>query len=219
MKYIKLFENFKESELLINAADKKGEMIVRELEKPEPNLNRVRELIISGANVDWKGRGTSTKDGYSALNLCAADNYLEFAKMLIDAGADVNVQGSDDGKTALHNCAYMNYPEFAKMLIDAGADVNVQTSLGSTALHMCAYEKGREIAKQMLIAKMLIDAGVDVNVQNSVGSTALHVSAYENDLELTKMLLDAGADKTISNDVGLPYEIADNQELKELLQP
>jgi len=39
MKYIKLFENFKESELLINAADKKGEMIVRELEKPEPNLN------------------------------------------------------------------------------------------------------------------------------------------------------------------------------------
>ena len=68
MKYIKLFENFEEHELMNTSSDKKGEMIVRELEKPEPNIELVRELITSGANLDWQGRGNSTKDGYSAYS-------------------------------------------------------------------------------------------------------------------------------------------------------
>jgi hypothetical protein len=39
-------------ELMIIPPNKKGEMIVRELEKPEPNLNLVRDLIYQGANLE-----------------------------------------------------------------------------------------------------------------------------------------------------------------------
>ena len=67
---------------------------------------------------------------------------------------------------------------------------------------------------------MLIDAGADLNIQRNDGSTALHVCAKENRLEIARMLIDAGTDKTIHNNDGeLPYELADTQELKELLKP
>jgi hypothetical protein len=145
MKYIRLFENFEDYdpyELMITPPNKKSEMLVQEINKREPNLNLVSDLIVLGANLDWQ---------------------------------------NNDGWTALHWCAYFNHPEIAKMLLDAGADVNIQ---------------------------------------DEDGYTALHVSAFNNRIEITQVLIDAGADKTIYNNDGeLPYELADTQELKELLKP
>ena len=145
MKYLKLFEDFNDYdpyELMITPPNKKGEMLIDEIQKPEPNLNLVSDLITLGANVDWQ------------------DNV---------------------GSTALHWCAYKNRSEIARMLIDAGADVNIQEEYGTTALHRCAMY---------------------------------------NHPEMLRMLIDAGADKTIPTNNGeLPYELADTQELKELLQP
>ena len=178
MKYIKLFENFEDYdpyELMITPPNKKAEMLIDEIRKPEPNLNLVGDLILIGANVDWQ---------------------------------------NNDGWTALHVCAYKNRPEILRMLIDAGADVNIQDNDGWTALHVCAYKNRPEILR------MLIDAGADLNMQDNRGRTPLQYCVDWNHSRIAKMLIDAGADKTIPNNNGtLPYELADTQELKELLQP
>ena len=115
MKYLKLFENFDSYdpyELMIIPPNKKGEMIVEELRKVEPNLNLVNDLIVLGANLDWKDDTDRT-----ALDWCAWKNHPEIARMLLDAGADVNIQGVF-GSTALHMCVSYNHLEIAKMLID-----------------------------------------------------------------------------------------------------
>jgi len=44
--------------------------------------------------------------------------------MLIDAGANINVQG-DEGDTPLHMAAYYGEIKIARMLIDAGADETI----------------------------------------------------------------------------------------------
>ena len=103
---------------------------------------------------------------------------------------------------------------FVNDLIAIGANLDWQDNFGETALHLCARWNSPEIAR------MLIDAGADVNIQRNDGSTALHVCAKENLLEIARMLIDARTDKTIHNNDGeLPYELADTQELKELLKP
>ena len=99
-------------------------------------------------------------------------------------------------------------------LIALGANLDWQDKDGRIALHCCAIKNSPEIAK------MLIDAGADISILNNNGSTALHMCAYWNSTEIARMLINAGADKTIPNNNGkLPYELADTQELKELLKP
>ena len=141
MKYLKLFENFEDYdpyELMIIPPNKKTEMIVSELEKLEPNLNLVSDLIVLGANLDWQD-----EYGWTALHLCAIINHLEIARMLVDAGADMNIQ-DNDGWTALHRCAYWNHLEIARMLIDAGADMNIRNNDGKLPYE---FTKSKELKK------------------------------------------------------------------------
>ena len=139
---------------------------------------------------------------------------LNLVNDLIVLGANLDWQ-DEDGLTALHRCVFWNHPDIARMLIDAGADVNFQRNDGESALHECAYWNRPKIAR------VLIDAGADLNLRESYyGLTTLHMCAWKNHPEIARMLLDAGADKTISDNEGrLPYELAQTQELKKLLQP
>ena len=177
MKYLRLFENFEDYdpyELMIIPPNKKGEMLVSEVEKPEPNLNLVRDLITLGANLDWQDNR-----GWTALHWCAIRNHPEIARMLIEAGADVNIQDKY-GMTALHRCAYHNHPEIARMLVDAGADVNIQHNGGYTALHWCAYANHSEIAR------MLVDAGADKTIPNNDGKLPYELASSQELEELLK---------------------------------
>jgi ankyrin repeat protein len=162
MKYIKLFESFEEYdpyELMIIPPNKKAEMLIQEIKKKDKaNLNLVNDLIVLGANLDWQDTA-----GWTALHFCASRNHPEIARMLIDAGADLNIQDTDDDWTALHWCAIHNHPEIAKMLIDAGADLNIQDTDGSTALHYCADQNHPELLR------MLISAGADKTIPTNDG--------------------------------------------------
>jgi ankyrin repeat protein len=142
MKYIKLFENFEDYdpyELMITPPNKKGEMIIDEIRKPEPNLNIVRDLILLGANLDWQNEA-----GKTALHMCAIYNHPEITRMLLDAGADVNIQGND-GSTALHWCAINNRPEILGLLIDAGADKTISDNEGKLPYEFADRKEFKEL--------------------------------------------------------------------------
>ena len=128
MKYLKLFENFDSYdpyELMIIPPNKKAEMIVGEITKSKPNLNLVSDLIVLGANLDWQDE----KWGWTPLHWAARAGKIEIVRMLIDAGANVNVQ-TNGGSTPLHEAVRYGSVEIVRMLIDAGADVNLQDEDG-----------------------------------------------------------------------------------------
>jgi ankyrin repeat protein len=175
MKYLRLFEDFDSYdpyELMITPPNKKAEMLMQEIEKDEPNLNLVRDLITLGANLDWQDTY-----GWTALHRCASWNHPEIARMLIDAGADLNIQNVY-GWTALHRCASQNHPGIAKMLIDAGADLNIKTINGWTALHRCASWNHPGILG------MLIDAGADKTIPTNNGKLPYELAKTQELKEL-----------------------------------
>ena len=127
-------------ELMITPSNKKGQMLIREIEKKgKANLNLVSDLIVLGANLDWQNN-----NGWTALHWCAVNNHSRIARMLIDATADLNIQ-NNNGRTALHLCVRWNHLEIAKMLIDAGADKTIPNNDGKRPYELAESKELKEL--------------------------------------------------------------------------
>ena len=182
-------------------------------------------LLDHGANVNLANTG-----GWTALYL-ATDNrniengdypvrrpdmdHLEFIKLLIDKGADVNHRVKDstetrtvftnqwldeNGATAFLRASQSGDVELMKLLLDHGADPKINTILGVTPLHVAAgvgwvegitYEWSPKATFEAV--KMLIDLGLDVNAQADTGRTALHGAAHKGRADVIQILYDHGA--------------------------
>ncbi len=146
MKYLRLFEDFDSYdsyELMIIPPNKKAEMIVGEIRKNKPNLNLVNDLIVLGANVNWQD-----EDNWDQTPLHRATNNgrVEIAQMLIDAGADLDVQ-TNSGKTPLHWAARNGRVEVAQMLIDAGARKDIRDNKDRLPYDLAKTEELKKLLK------------------------------------------------------------------------
>jgi ankyrin repeat protein len=74
--------------------------------------------------------------------------------VLIDAGADVNLQ-DENGWTALHIAASVNNQEIVEILVDAGANLDMETLDGYTALDLALQNDNNQMAH------ILVDLGAD----------------------------------------------------------
>lgn len=102
----------------------------------------------------------------SLLHLAAAKNYSEIAKMLIEAGADININNAATRIFPLHTAAKYGSVGAAKILLDHGADINAPTNEGLTPLHRSV------IHNQTTMAEFLIKQGARTDICNKGGKTA-----------------------------------------------
>jgi len=92
------------------------------------NLAALKQHIAAGTNINEK----DPFGGSSPLISAALFGKTEAAKILINAGADVNFI-NNDGSTALHTSAFFCCPEIVKMLLDKHADKTIKNKYGATA--------------------------------------------------------------------------------------
>ena len=145
----------------------------------------VRILLNKGADVSIVG-----DDGFTALHLAVQTGNLAVSTLLVEAGADVNLQArNSNGGTALLMSAQKGHLEVMKMLIDAGADLRATTSKGSTTLHLAA-----EYGHTEVITALLKAGAADPQANTSSGFTPLHMAAQNGHFEIMTALLEAGAD-------------------------
>src|SRR5207244_11081390 len=74
------------------------------------------------------------RGGFTALSFSAREGDIDSARLMLDAGVDINY-GDIDNTSALVVAIMNKQYSFAKFLIDRGADVNVVGGYGRTALY------------------------------------------------------------------------------------
>src|SRR5215831_3741486 len=155
------------------------------------------------------------------LMFAAREDDLESARLLVQAGADVNAVGGD-GKDALGLALFNGSYDVASLLLDSHANVNHADAQRFTPLFWAVDRRNMETAPNfpwmvttdpLPLIKKLLDAGANPNalVNNTprarmregspriVFATALMRAAFAGDLELVKLLLAHGADPHIQS--------------------
>lgn len=149
----------------------------------------------NGANI-INGIG----EDVTPIKYCVIHNRIECLRILIDAGADVNVVPNDQNHyTALLTAVGQQNRErleIIRMLIEAGANVNYQSYYGTTALHISIG------MQHSVIANYLIDNGADVNILDHSGSTLLMIAVRENMFDIADRIIDGIRDINKQNNNG-----------------
>jgi hypothetical protein len=125
------------------------------------------------------------KDGKSALYVAIEADNQTMVRLLVDAGANVNLRGGFYGNL-LHAAARKGVVDIVRRLLDAGADVNSKADFYGNALQAAAYGGHKEVVE------LLLSRGADMNARGSWGSAVTAASRHNHE-EVVQLLRDKGA--------------------------
>jgi uncharacterized protein len=182
-------------------------------------------MIRSG--VPPEGQRLAGTGRLSALHYAAREGQLEAARLLVKAGAKLEL-ADYNGITALVMAIGNDHHDIAQLLIEAGANVNAADWYGRSPLWVAVESRNRDVSSVTATSNgvdrdaalrtitMLVDKGANVNarVQHfpprmnghtfnlsyvpTVGETPFYRASLNNDLPLMRLLLAHGADPKIT---------------------
>ena len=130
----------------VRATDKKGYNALKRSMWHRQNLARpriVQLLLDAGADPNEK-----YEDGTTPLHLAASRALVEAARILIKAGAKLNLDGPSI--TPLHEAAIQGSPELIRVLVKAGANIEAVGSSFGTPLRMAVFWNQRQSIQALL---------------------------------------------------------------------
>lgn len=168
-------------------------------------------MISEGADIDIQD-----SKGRTATMIATYNQDVASAKILIEAGAGVNIQGDMKNNPFLYAGA-QGYLDILKLTIKAGAAPTMTNRYGGTALIPASEHGYVDVVKELLT-----NTEIDVNHVNNLGWTALLEAVILNDgnekqQQTVQLLIEHGADVNIpdSNNV-TPLQHARKKGFKEI---
>lgn len=188
--------------------------------------------VVAGSGAgDFSGFGGQKRepDGgeLTALIYAARSGAIEAAKVLLDAGADVNQTSRYGWSPLLAATQNQNY-QMGKFLIEHGADVNLANKGGWTPLYLATDNRNIEGGDyptrtadmdSLAYIKLLLDKGANPNARmiessetrtvftnqwlDEEGATAFLRAAQSGDIDLLKLLIEYKADPSINTKLGI----------------
>jgi ankyrin repeat protein len=214
----------------VNAAEKSHGQTALMWAAAQENPAVVRVLLTHGADVRARsashllpvnlGEGDPFRDvvmqpqgGFTPLLFAARQGRIENARLLLDAGADVN-ETAPNGDSALVIASFSDQGRFAAFLLERGADANA-AGAGYSALHTAVLRGDLELVKA------LVAHGANPNVritkgsrqhretnwfalsQAMAGATPFFLAAKYAEVEIMRLLAANGADPRLSTEGGI----------------
>ncbi|CAE7376770.1 unnamed protein product [Symbiodinium sp. CCMP2456] len=168
---------------------------------------------------------------FSATPLMRAseNDHANVARLLLEAGAQTDLQRHNAGETALMDAAREGHSQVVQLLLEAGAQKDLRDFESSTALMYAAFNGRDEVVRLLLeagsekdvrdedgrtalmdaasrgyvaIVQILLEAGAMKDARDNTGGTALMSSAFNGHSPVVRLLLEAGAEKDAHDDFG-----------------
>lgn len=198
----------------VTAADRRTQSMIR-VGILNSDINIVRDAIKKGADVNYMFEDYT--DNPLDMAICA--NSIEIVKLLLENGANPNVQISGNGvitSTPLLKAVSEQNLTMIKLLVDHGADVNFSCHLYNQPDKKMTSPLIQTIVTtytkdSMEIFDYLLQKGADINYVTAEGDTPLIVAAdgrkisqFKRDqlYKIAEILLVKGANKNIRNNNG-----------------
>jgi ankyrin repeat protein len=108
-------------------------------------------------------------------------NRLDIVRLLIQHGADINLQDNDGVMIPLTMATWRGYYDIVEELLKCNADVN-SIDDGRTSLHYAID------TKQVEIVQLLLDYGADVQQCTLEGKTPLMLANHSDNKQIIKMI-------------------------------
>ena len=152
------------------------------------------KLLDLGADIN----ATNRSSGSTALMSAISTQHIDYAKFLVDNGADVDVRGSK-GKTLLMMAADRGgIPGIELVLRHVPHQVNLTDALGRNALYYAINSFFNALQK----VQLLIEAGENVYHVDAQNETLLFEATRMGDFKMIEFLLQNGVDASVTNNEG-----------------
>eukprot|EP00514_Thraustochytrium_sp_LLF1b_P005649 CAMPEP_0184523272 /NCGR_PEP_ID=MMETSP0198_2-20121128/8786_1 /TAXON_ID=1112570 /ORGANISM="Thraustochytrium sp., Strain LLF1b" /LENGTH=360 /DNA_ID=CAMNT_0026914273 /DNA_START=1977 /DNA_END=3059 /DNA_ORIENTATION=- len=153
-----------------------------------------------------------TVEGVTPLHFTAYRN-SHIARLVIEAGADVNALVNQTQQAALHVACNTCDVNFVRLLLEHGARVDLGDDVENYPMHYAA--QNREHGPAMIV--LLKEFGAQVDSVDQEGGTPLHDAVTLGLVDCAAALLEAGADPYLRNkESKSPLDLAQAAEDRDL---
>ena len=188
--------------------------------------NETPESLVNGTDLNV----LTPSGGLTPLMFAAREGDLETARILVEAGADLNI-AAGDLSSALGLAILNGFYELASFLVDKGADIHHADVNGCTPLWLAVHVRNHDFspgipwivtADPLFLIEKLLAAGADPNIRvkaappyrknnassgspwlDYAGATAFLRASAAGDVTGMRLLLKYGADPGIPTEDGL----------------
>ena len=172
--------------------------------------NAYPQVVSSAGNADPRGVFEVMQGGYTPLLFAARQGDVDSARLLLAAGADVNVAAAS-GTSALVVAAHSGHGDLAALLLQAGADPGAADA-GYGALHAAVLRADVKLVQGLLARGADPDAvlkrgaparrvSADWTLRHAmIGATPFWLAARFREPEILRVLAEHGADPLVAKD-------------------
>ena len=164
-------------------------------------------LIANGAKLEKKDMC-----GKSILQLACQVGDYDIVKSIFSQCPNI-YEKDHSGKTALHYACQSGNFSIVELLVSNGFDIEEKDETEQSPLHYACKEDNLQIVEY------LIEKGSNIEEIDYFGNRPLHFASYHGNTGIVRYLLSKGANKEVkNNDDDIPYDEADNIEIRKLLK-